>query len=401
MFLFHGCHVVVYLVVGLVVVRFDGSLKVPTIDGRARLATAAATLSCSNHYTCEQVLHMGGKHLDTNRVKTSGEAEFEGLILGLEGLLEHQESLTPFVDGVILVQGDCKTAIQQMQGRSRSRKMTHLCDKANELVQEIPWSLQFEHCPREQNVLCDRLCYGILAFKQEFVVDHISSSLLRMLKDDVIKTESLQELHEKFLLPGKTMLNGTSRAKLYSIIAKMAWLQSDYKFLLEIGGRIQTLADALRSRESRRSDTDDAILLQLKVEGIKYEMAALHMTGKEKEALKVKRREKRILLRHCGDGGKNSIDSVLANPVVEERSVAIPSLESAIFEWATESKENPLDMDQLLIQCGSIASLPNFNGDEDTSHPLASAIRHLLRQPSLAAEPVPTWVPVHLFNSGP
>eukprot|EP00977_Amphora_coffeiformis_P019891 scaffold7575_cov159-Amphora_coffeaeformis.AAC.6 len=398
MFLFHVC----YLVAGLIVVQFDGSFKVATVDGRTRMASAAATISYSHDDNqCEQIWYIGGKHPDTSRIKTSAEAEFEGLILGLEGLLAWQESLAPFVDGGILVQGDCKTAIQQMQGRSRPRKLAHLCDHANELVQKIPWPLQFEHCPREQNVLCDRLCFGLLASKQAFVVDAIRSSLLYMLKEGANSEESLPDLHAKFLLPGKTLLNGTSRLRLFSILAKMAWLQRDYRFLMEIGVRIQKLADVLRSSSGNRpiSTTDDVTsLLDLKIEGVMCEILSLNVLGKEDEALKIARRERAFLLRH--GGGKDTIAHVLANPV----PTAIFSLDHDINEWSREWKETPLDVDKVLIQYTSTTSISPSHGreDEDTPHPLALAIQQLLsvRHPFLSAEPISKWVSVHPANSG-
>lgn len=396
------CHVVVPFLVGLIVVRFDGSLKMPTAEGRARLASAAATLSVVKDWDekCEeQFLCIGGKHLDTSKIRTSAEVEFEGLILGLEGILAHQEFLTPLVEkygGIIRVQGDCKTAIQQMQGRSKSRKLALSYSKASELVEKIPWSLQFEHCPREQNALCDRLCCNLLASKQDFVIASIYVSLLYLLKNDTRSRDSLRDVHDNFLIPGKTLLCGTSRLTLYSILARIARWRNDYNILLEIAKRMQSLADVLRAGDNRRSDTDNSTLLRLRVEGIRYEMLALHMLGKEREVQKVQRRERTILLRHVV-GDKDAIDDSLGLST-DVCSEAIPSLESAVLEWSQEWKKKAVDLNKASRQCAALASSPRSD-KEGAGHPLAVAIRQLLMSPCSSDASAPTWVSVPPLHS--
>ena len=394
---------IIHIVLGSIVVRFDGSFRVATADGRTRMGSAAATISFpKDENLCERVLYIGGKYLDTSKIKTSGEAEFEGLILGLEGLLAWQKYVAPVVDGAILVRGDCKTAIQHMQGRSRPRKLANLYDHAIALVQRIPWTLQFEHCPRENNVLCDRLCYCLLATKQALVVDSIHGSLLHLLKAGGIKDGSLSHLCEKFLPHGKSLLDGMKRLKLYSILARMAWIGQDYSFLIDLGGQMQKLATILMSSRDNRRDRNTAydntvpILVDLKIEGIRYEMAALKILGKEKEILQLARREKATIRRY--GVGKDTIGRVLATPEME-RPTTIHSLETAIDAWSTDCKEGTLDVDKLLKQYPFSASIRQSDGREDIDTPLASATQRLLGKHFLSqsTEPVPTWISVH-FN---
>uniref|UniRef100_A0A7S4T3B0 RNase H type-1 domain-containing protein n=1 Tax=Ditylum brightwellii TaxID=49249 RepID=A0A7S4T3B0_9STRA len=124
---------------------------------------------------------------------TSATVEYEALILGLNGLIRYFDmkdssiiALLPDNVGdqsassqptpvspikreeehcIIIVRGDCKTVIDQMNGISLPRKQRRYFVQAKELLEKIEhkWNVHFvfEHVPRDQNILCDYICYKV------------------------------------------------------------------------------------------------------------------------------------------------------------------------------------------------------------------------------------------------
>ena len=99
------------LLIIFIVLRFDGSVRRPR-DPTAGFSTdhLASRAACSAVLLDDQqrILALGGTRLDKDA--RSVEAEYEGLLLGLEELVRLCDagSLTPLVDDrVLLIQGDC------------------------------------------------------------------------------------------------------------------------------------------------------------------------------------------------------------------------------------------------------------------------------------------------------
>ena len=85
--------------------------------------------------------------------KTNNEAEYEGLILGVQYLtIQHQQ------DKRILIQGDSKLVINHMQGtwKCTHKNLKPLHDRAQQLLAEFK-DVIFNWIPREQNIRADRL----------------------------------------------------------------------------------------------------------------------------------------------------------------------------------------------------------------------------------------------------
>lgn len=338
------------LMAAMIVVRFDGSMRLSPPDGTRRVATAAATVASSTDDKASDIFLIGGQHLDTNDYKTSGEAEFGGLILGLQGLLlaHNEKRLAPLlqrddaqVGDCIEVQGDCKTAIQQMQGRSRSRKLGHLSDKAYQLMEEIPYKLQFEHIPREENVLCDGICTRLVLSRQERTIESVCDSMLEIIDatDSIVAGQSLHNTLEQYLLPPTTILPGSLRVKAYSILGRLSWIAKDYALLYELAQRIRQLAKAPRPCSSSSGDADTE-MVPLHHQGIQYEISALRKLGNEKEAGKVIRREKTFRLSHGSDdklfGHVGLIDNDGAGSAVTTSLSSL--LKHEVLQWTQDGK---------------------------------------------------------------
>lgn len=387
------------VVMMIVVIRFDGSLRVPSMDGVSRMATAAATIDYTDYDgksttnpRSSSILLVGGKHLDTDIYKTSGEAEFGGLILGLEGILAHQEHYAHLVgtDGVIKVQGDCKTAIQQMQGRSRSRKLGHFREEACQLLQRIPFHLEFEHIPREQNGLCDGICSKLFIATQEMAVASVNDSLLELLQPNG-KERPLREIFDRYLLP-PTILPGRARFKAYSIFGRVAWLQSDYTLLYEIGRQMEELSDVLAKYAPRDIKSNDAIMVRYKLEGIQYEIRSLRANGKELEAAKVERRERTLRMRHSND---EEFSSILGR---DGQVVTLSSLIPEVIQWTRDCKASiGLRMNELCL--GYLDEESASSHKANGLHLVKGAVKQLTMQAGDFSSYKAVWIPVDSFDS--
>jgi ribonuclease HI len=318
----------------LLVLRFDGSLH-PPLDGTARMVTAACALFRSNTNVIKsgRLLLVGGTYASSMvsndhggviRPTTSAEAEFSGLLLGLEGLLHHKEALLaeaallPSTDDLIIhIQGDCKTVIQLMQGRARARKLDEWCDRAHQLVDQLvqsPWKLQFEHVPRTENTFCDGLCRQLTTEKRNSDIQRVYRALVDILERPAAgaavsgsRTALLGELlTSRHLSNGKTNIPVSVRLDLYSnIIAPMALRLDAYELLYAIGQRTEYLAAAAAKIRSTKQPLDSgprgtiSESSRFLLDSLFYQATALRKLGSDKKAAKAERRERSLLLRHA------------------------------------------------------------------------------------------------------
>jgi ribonuclease HI len=99
----------------------------------------------------ENDIEIGAWHSFVGECKTNNEAEYSGLILGLQKCLEK---------GIknVVVKGDSLLVIRQMKGEYKVKALTllPLYQKAKELVTLFK-SISFEHVYRENNKRADEL----------------------------------------------------------------------------------------------------------------------------------------------------------------------------------------------------------------------------------------------------
>ena len=168
---------VIVILSTFLVIHFDGSLRVPpdlypdtvpssiTSSFLSPVATCAAALFSSDG----SLLAIGGSHLDLFPTTTSAEVEYAGLIYGLRELSQllsgpsfTSHTITSRTGPMcVVVKGDCKTVIDQMNGKAKPRKQRVQYIEAQSLVQELSdkfeCSCTFEHVNRDKNKISDHL----------------------------------------------------------------------------------------------------------------------------------------------------------------------------------------------------------------------------------------------------
>ncbi|KAL3809026.1 hypothetical protein ACHAXA_010921 [Cyclostephanos tholiformis] len=222
----------------VIVLRFDGSLcpprdpvpgftylhdffrgdstEKPLLDGGEKLASCSATISISSQYNGgreERTIGIGGRFLPNTPHMTSATSEYEGMLLGLDWLERSFSSVFMFnklsdpmdlvYDTKLIIRGDCKLVINQLNSHSVSRKMEPHYNRAMTGIERIRslyaeyhrrtmcehWgtpdislspslNVCFEHVPRKDNYLCDALCKMIINQKQLGSVESIQELIL-------------------------------------------------------------------------------------------------------------------------------------------------------------------------------------------------------------------------------
>ena len=184
--------------------HFDGSLRPPRdpIPGFTRytpkslnidkMASCSAAILSDNN---DKVHSIGGKMLTLMPGMTSADAEYEGLLMGLDKLrsyLSNNENLDSFMsnpNASLNVKGDCKVIVDQFQGTSSPRKMEMKYNLAMDKIRSIQnicsahpqsarkLSVRFQHIPRDDNHLCDAICRLLVNQKQRLSVTSIYESI--------------------------------------------------------------------------------------------------------------------------------------------------------------------------------------------------------------------------------
>lgn len=125
---------------------------------------------------------------------TSADAEYEGLLMGLDKLrvfLSDEQNMNSFMssDPILTVKGDCKVIVDQFQGKSAPRKMEIKHNLAIEKLRKLQnmcaahpqsskkLSVRFQHIPRDDNHLCDAICRLLVNQKQRSSVTSIHDAI--------------------------------------------------------------------------------------------------------------------------------------------------------------------------------------------------------------------------------
>jgi len=178
------------------VLYFDGSLKIPKDPNNdvipTRVSSALSPLAtCSTsviHEKNNSIVALGSSNIPYDGLITSADIEYEGLLLGLNCLLKMCESKRASIqNSEVIIRGDCKTVIDQMNGDSLPRKQKSYYNKAflmrRKLETEHEVSIYFQHVTRDQNVLCDGMCKVILQHLQRYATENVLNSIRHIEKD--------------------------------------------------------------------------------------------------------------------------------------------------------------------------------------------------------------------------
>jgi ribonuclease HI len=320
-----------YILTSALTVRFDGSLRYPSDPGfpvntLGRLSACAVSL-----HNCKEQNILGGRLLNANVLTTSAEAEYEGILLGLEGLMDlYQGRLkqiaAPPSGATIMFEGDCKTVINQLRRKARPRKLQRYFDEAISIIEKIPWKIEFRHIPRTENLLCDRLCGKILSDHEAgyySLVRQELATLTQFFEEERKSAESgkfetlLQMFLNRHFSEGRSLIPYSKRPKLYRNIAKVACERRDFLALIRVGQLLEiearTVWPSILQAIDKNSNIECEVLSTgapaigvecvdddtLLVEGVVYQLVGQRSLGMGdfKEVLRQQRRHRNLLQR--------------------------------------------------------------------------------------------------------
>ena len=228
-------------VVSSIVVQFDGSLTPPRdplpgftystniidnssrsnmLDGSEKLASCGAaisyTLVTSEGRREEKLIAVDGRYLPNEPFLTSADTEYDGLLLGLDLLIDElssMQSVDQHDDGKyhiledttnLVIQGDCKAVIDQIKSKSIPRKMEVQYNLAMDKIDSIKelyakrttkiLPVYLEHIPRENNTFCDAICKLNINQKQLDIVMTVMD-LIRLGGIDATKSMGVNDIN--------------------------------------------------------------------------------------------------------------------------------------------------------------------------------------------------------------
>jgi ribonuclease HI len=125
------------------ILRFDGASR-----GNPGHSGAAASIYKHQGSEC---IWFDSEYLGAN--KTNNQAEYKGLILGLE------ECVRKNLNRPLLIQGDSELIIKQMKGeyQVKHKKLIPLYNKARSLISILRFPVLLRWIPREKNIHCDKM----------------------------------------------------------------------------------------------------------------------------------------------------------------------------------------------------------------------------------------------------
>lgn len=281
------------LTLGLVL-YFDGSLRPPRDAGfptqaLGRMASCGAAL-----YTADNtLLAIGGKSLDIIPDITSADVEYDGLLFGLNKCLDEcrwkQQDDAPIV--VVHVRGDCKAIIDQLNGIAVPRKLLPKHERALNMIERARFSVSFEHVIRDENVLCDSICAGVMNILEQRQVTTFREKLAFISQSTSTVDASqrdLLDLLKESITSEKSLVRYSIRPKLYLEATEVARRLNDGMAIEHIG---RQLAD-----EARLCQTDGSIRKELMTAvGISWQVEGLNLVGNEKQAKRLLQKHRYIL----------------------------------------------------------------------------------------------------------
>lgn len=292
--------------------QFDGSLRPPQDTGfpscSGRIGTAAAsctivddneiglkalfgdTVLSSRHLLDCESSWLGGKAFASGSVENSAGAEYEGLLLGLEKAVDLVQDHRKI--DKILIQGDCKTVLDQMADSARPRKLRSHFLQAQEKLHPIQRSgveIIYEHIPREHNQLCDGLC------------TIVGSNILEPAAWDkvVARIERGDDLLGALvtIVGAESLIPYSKRPFLYGELVHRANQLKDYEALVQLGQVMEEEAKTIWSS----AGTSAEHAKQLQVEGVLCQIQGLQglpSKKSQKQAVAKERMNRYLLQQH-------------------------------------------------------------------------------------------------------
>lgn len=295
-----------------VTLEFDGSFRPPRDPGRPTLATKLAV--CSTALSMQDIesgqgdtpienhpLLIGSSQLEVPVDMTSAHAEYHGLLLGLEALVEKHELIETRSSSahdnsgvapptLLRVQGDCKAVIDQLLGNSIPRKVQGLYDTAINRLESLSSHfdrIEYVHIPRDENQLCDNLCSNLISVRsfQDRLDCQQALDKQRNCPTEAADGLNLAQIFEKYLRStGSTCIPYSDRPRLYKSMVIVARKSAAFDLLVQIGEQLCS-----------ESNRDQA---QLLADGIRYQIEGWRGLENEKRAAQLQRKHRIILMRN-------------------------------------------------------------------------------------------------------
>lgn len=271
-------------IIGLVL-HFDGSLRPPRDKGfltqsLGRMASCGAAVFSDDG----TLLALGGKSISLIPDITSADVEYEGLLFGLEWL-DRQ-----WGDEQLIVRGDCKAIIDQLNGYAVPRKLLSKHEVAMELLGRIgeQATVAYEHVLRKENTLCDSVCEGVMNIVEQQQVSMFRNemaSLQEFARNDAPQS-ALTDLVRRLVSSERSLVRFSWRPDLYKEAVSVAECIGDAGALHHIGEQLVIEAKLWPTCEDAESMTANGILLQVR---------GLYMLNRHKEAERLLRKHRYLL----------------------------------------------------------------------------------------------------------
>lgn len=324
--------------------QFDGSHRPPRdhsfpTSSLSLIGTASACLSLvqpnihdshegdNNHAT--STLWLGGKAMLPGTVSNSAEAEYEGLLLGLGktvNLLQDGQlfptitTATTTTKTLLVIEGDCKTVIDQLRESSRPRKLKSHYRRAQTYLDQIiqndfgvTFQLQLNHIPRAENRLCDGICNVI---RSQIIEQNAQQSALQCIQQLERSSMDATTILSRCILDqtrSKSLIPYSKRPYLYhQLVMKVRGMSDDSccqnLILIDIGERMELEAKTIWSKVPARQDDGK----ELQVHGIRLQIEGLQglATRASLKAAMAQERKNRFLLEKYQNDGLDSLLSL-------------------------------------------------------------------------------------------
>jgi len=237
----------------MIILQFDGSLRPPRdqtgftyspkiiggsiLDGSDKLASCSASIISSHDGNDnEKLIALCGRYIP-NEISMTSADKYDGLLLGLDWLVNELSSDQSTINiyelmEKLIIRGDCKAVIDQINTKSIPRKMESKYNLAVEKINSIKelysiyyqrnndvslsdasgvLSVCLEHVPRENNTLCDAICKIVINHKQSEIVASILN-LIELGEEDYSKNnvedstnkKHIKKKRKKHIMPSKS-----------------------------------------------------------------------------------------------------------------------------------------------------------------------------------------------------
>jgi ribonuclease HI len=273
-------------------------------------------------------LVVGSRSLKVTMGMTSAHSEYEGLLLGLEWLVErggvtlwdnsalvqalqYGEALslpTKAHHCVLVIQGDCRTVIDQLSGRSAPRKLRPLYEKSQDLIQKLLQlkkeallisRIEYQHIPRHENTVCDSICGALKAIITRNSEIALSQALQRVSRMENKEKEStgddgqfrLGSIISQHLEPNTSFVRFSVRPPVYKTMAALAERHGDWETLVEIGLSMTTDARQIWPMLGKLSPPRS----EFEALGVLFQIRGLESMNRVKQASALRRKHRSLL----------------------------------------------------------------------------------------------------------